>query len=84
MVVHIPHAVREFHLPEVAAGMHDESDRLDALSAPQPAGQPRRQQVFAIVLRSHCNRCCEIAFQNFSEVFRIIEGLTLEYRVECH
>ena len=84
MVIHIPHAVREFHLREVAAGMHDQSDWFEALRAPNPAGQSRRQQVLAIVLRSHCNRSCEIALQNLSEVLPVIEGLALEHRVKRH
>src|SRR5205085_7502667 len=84
MVIHIPHAVCEFHLPKVAAGMHDQRDGLEALSAPQPAGQPSGQQVLAIILRLHGNRPCEIALQNLSEVLPVIERLALEHRVECH
>jgi hypothetical protein len=83
MVIHIPHAVREFHLREIAAGMNDQSDGLEALRAPKAAGQPGGQQVLAIILRSHCNRFYEIAPQNLSEVLPIIEGLALENRVEC-
>jgi len=64
--------------------MHDQSDGLEALRAPKAAGQPRRQQVLAIVLRSHCNGFCEIALQKLSEVLPIIEGLALEHGVERH
>src|SRR5580693_7964633 len=64
--------------------MHDQSDGLEALRAPKAAGQPRRQQVLAIVLRAHCNRSCEIALQKLSEVLPIIEGLALENGVERH
>ena len=83
MVIHVPQAVREFHLREVAAGI-TVSNGLEALRAPNPAGQPRREQVLTIVLRSHRNRSCEIALKNLPEVLPVIEGLALEHRVKRH
>jgi len=38
MVVYMPHAMREFHMPKVAAGVHDHGHRLEALGASKPAG----------------------------------------------
>src|SRR5690242_16865403 len=39
MVVYIPHAMREFHMPKVAAGVHDQGYWLEALGAAESAGQ---------------------------------------------
>ena len=72
------------HVPQIAPRVHDDGDRLEALRATQPAGNPGREAIGAHIARSHRDRFGEIEPGNFSEEFCEIERLRGDYRVKCH
>src|SRR5713226_4076845 len=84
MVVDVSHAVDEFHVREVTTRVHYQGDRLETLRPAKPAGDPCRQQVLAIVGRSHGDGLGKIEPQNLVDEPPKIERFTLKYCVKRH